>query len=128
MAATPKDTAFQSEARSLDAVALIKDLLGTAVITFLLLTPIVSYKTIMNQGALVIDTRWISVLQMTGLVVLGRLLLQLFVWNRAAGSSVAKASGAVHGAREKLGTFPSPCPAAVCSRFAVYPSPVSDVG
>ncbi len=88
MAAGPKETAFKAESQAMDAAAILKDLLITAAITFLLLTPIVSYKTIMNQGALVLDTRWLTSLTLTGIVVLGRLLLHLFVWNRPESSAV----------------------------------------
>ncbi len=80
MAAAPKDTSFKAETSDMDAMALAKDLLGTAVLTLLLLTPIVSYKTIMNQGALVLDTRWGLVLSLTAIVLVVRLLLHLFVW------------------------------------------------
>lgn len=80
MAAAPKDTSFKAETSDKDAMALAKDLLGTAVLTLLLLTPIVSYKTIMNQGALVLDTRWGLVLSLTAIVLVVRLLLHLFVW------------------------------------------------
>ena len=80
MVAAPKDTSFKAETSDMDAMALAKDLLGTAVLTLLLLTPIVSYKTIMNQGALVLDTRWGLVLSLTAIVLVVRLLLHLFVW------------------------------------------------
>ena len=80
MVAAPKDTSFKAETSDMDAMALAKDLLGTAVLTLLLLTPIVSYKTIMNQGALVLDTRWGLVLSLTAIVMVVRLLLHLFVW------------------------------------------------
>ncbi len=93
MIAAPKDTTFKVETRALDSIALAKDLIGTAVITFLLLTPIVSYKTIMNQGALVLDTRWMTVVFLTAIVVVGRLLLHLFVWNRSGVSSKTPAAG-----------------------------------
>ena len=82
MVAAPKDTAFRAQTKAMDTAAIVKDLIGTALITFLLLTPIVTYKTIMNQGALVLDTRWLVSLALTGIVVVGRLLLHLFVWNR----------------------------------------------
>jgi branched-chain amino acid transport system permease protein len=82
MAAAPKDTAFKAQSVAMDTSAIVRDLLGTAALTFLILTPIVSYKTVMNQGALLLDTRWGTSLMLTGLVVLGRLLLHVFVWNR----------------------------------------------
>ncbi len=80
MVAASKDTSFKAETASMDAMALFKDLCWTAVLTLLLLTPIVSYKTIMNQGTLVLDTRWTLVVVLTLIVVVGRLLLHLFVW------------------------------------------------
>jgi branched-chain amino acid transport system permease protein len=91
MAATVKDTTLGAEQRHLSPKEITKDLLGTAIITFLLLTPIVFYKTIMNQGVLQLDYRVQSVLMLTAVVVLGRLLLHLFVWQRAprAGRSSA---------------------------------------
>ena len=92
MAAGPKDTSFQAESRSLDAASLIKDLVGTAIITMLLLTPIVSYKTIMNQGALVLDTRWELAIALTAIVVASRLFFYLFVWNKAPSPKTTAAS------------------------------------
>jgi branched-chain amino acid transport system permease protein len=80
MATAPKDTSFTAETRELDTTALVRDLVGTAVITLLLLIPIVSYKTIMNQGTLQLDTRWGLVLALTAITVAGRFLLHLFVW------------------------------------------------
>lgn len=80
MATAPKDTSFTQEATQLDTKALVKDLVITGIVTFLLLTPIVYFKTIMNQGTLLIDTRAGLVLTLTALVVVGRLLLHLFVW------------------------------------------------
>ena len=80
MATAPKDTSFKAESTALGSTALIKDTIGTAVITFLLLTPVVSYKSVMNQGTLFLETRWGLVLALTSLTVLGRLLLHFFVW------------------------------------------------
>ncbi len=37
----------------------------------------------MNQGSLILTTRWPLVLALVAIVVLGRLLFHLFVWNRA---------------------------------------------
>lgn len=104
MAAAPKDTSFTAQTDALDAKGLVKDLIITAIITFLLLTPIVSYKTIMNQGTLLLDTRWRLVVMLTVLVVAGRLLLHLFVWQPQpfAGRS-SKAKTATSG--EGLGRY-----------------------
>ncbi len=106
MAAGPKDTSFTADSRSLDPVSMIKDLAGTAVITFLLLTPIVSFKTIMNQGSLVLGTRWSLALWLTAAVVIGRLLMQLFVWNRAPSAVASKPAAApTHDWRETAGRW-----------------------
>ncbi len=67
--------------------AIIKDLIGTAVITFLILTPIVSFRTILDQGNLSLTTRWPLALGLTLLVVAGRLLLHLFLWKREGAPS-----------------------------------------
>lgn len=92
MATAAKDTSFTAETRSLDTTALAKDLVITTIITLLLLTPVVSYKTIMNQGVLILDTRWMLVLSLTAIVVVARLLLHLFVWTpRAATAAATKA-------------------------------------
>ena len=94
MAAAPKDTAFTAQSDAMDTTAIARDLFGTAILTFLILTPIVSYKTVMNQGALLLETRWMTSLFLTGLVVLGRLMFHVFVWNKAPKASAAKAVAA----------------------------------
>ncbi|NMD06663.1 MAG: hypothetical protein GYA66_01655, partial [Phyllobacteriaceae bacterium] len=86
MAAPAKDTSFKAESRSLSGAELAKDLIGTGIITFLLLTPIVFYKTIMTQGTLTLEKRAFGVFVLTAMAVVGRLLLHLFVWQRAPGS------------------------------------------
>jgi branched-chain amino acid transport system permease protein len=83
MAAGPKDTSFQTQTESLGASAILKDLAGTALITFLILTPIVSFKTIMNQGTLVLGTRWGLAFTLTAAVVIVRALMHLFIWQKA---------------------------------------------
>jgi branched-chain amino acid transport system permease protein len=103
MAATAKDTAFKTETRSLSSAEIARDLVGTGIITFLLLTPIVFYKTIMNQGVLQLDYRVWTVLTLTAMVVAGRLLLHLFVWQRAPSAGSTKtAAPAAHDWRENV--------------------------
>jgi branched-chain amino acid transport system permease protein len=108
MAATAKDTSLKGEARHLSPVEIARDLAGTAIITFLLLTPIVFYKTIMNQGVLQLDYRAILVFWLTAAVVAGRLLLHLFVWQRqpSAGRTSLTASG--HDWRESAAKWIGP--------------------
>jgi branched-chain amino acid transport system permease protein len=82
MATAPKPMLVETQASAFDWQAIIKDLVGTAVITFLILTPIVSFKTTLDQGSLSLTTRWPLALTLTAIVVIGRLLLHLFLWNR----------------------------------------------
>jgi branched-chain amino acid transport system permease protein len=82
MATAPKPTSTETSLSGYDWPAIIKDLVGTAAITFLILTPIVSFRTILDQGNLSLTTRWPLALGLTLLVVLGRLLLHLFLWRR----------------------------------------------
>jgi branched-chain amino acid transport system permease protein len=95
MAAPAKDTTLKGESRHLSPAEIAKDLIGTAIITFLLLTPIVFYRTIMNQGVLELEYRAGLVFSLTAAVVGVRLLLHLFVWQRAP--SAGRASRAVAG-------------------------------
>jgi branched-chain amino acid transport system permease protein len=82
MATAPKPAPAETPLSGYDWPAIIKDLIGTAAITFLILTPIVSFRTILDQGNLSLTTRWPLALGLTLLVVLGRLLLHLFLWRR----------------------------------------------
>ena len=87
MATAPKPASTETPLSGYDWPAIIKDLIGTAVITFLILTPIVSFRTILDQGALSLTTRWPLALGLTLLVVGGRLLLHLFLWRREGAPS-----------------------------------------
>jgi branched-chain amino acid transport system permease protein len=90
MAVAAKETSVSSEASKLSVFALAKDLIGTAVITLLILTPIVTLKTTMNQGVLFIEERWWKTFGITAVIVIGRLLLHVFLWNKkptAAGAA-----------------------------------------
>ena len=87
MATAPKPASTEAPLSGYDLPAIIKDLIGTAVITFLILTPIVSFRTILDQGVLSLTTRWPLALGLTSLVVGGRLLLHLFFWQREGAPS-----------------------------------------
>jgi branched-chain amino acid transport system permease protein len=82
MAPTPKDTSSAQPGERPGSSALLKDLITTAIITFLILTPIVAMKTTMMQGVLTISYRFMMVAALTAVVVGVRLFLHLFVWNR----------------------------------------------
>jgi branched-chain amino acid transport system permease protein len=84
-----KNTSIAGDSTSTTGLALLLDLLGTAIITLLLLVPIVALKTTMNQGVLFIEERWLTTAVMVGAVVLARLLLHVFVWNRKPDLAVA---------------------------------------
>jgi branched-chain amino acid transport system permease protein len=68
--------------RPYDWAAIIKDVVGSGIITFLILTPIVAFKTTLDQGSLTYSSRWPLVFSLAAIVILGRLLFHLFVWNR----------------------------------------------
>ena len=89
MAAASKDTSFTAGSQAFGMESVVKDLLGTALISFLVLTPIVSIKTVMNQGSLIFESRWMTSFFLMALVVLGRLLFHVFVWNKSAAKPVA---------------------------------------
>jgi branched-chain amino acid transport system permease protein len=90
MATAPKPESAEAPLSTYDWQAIIKDLIGTAVITFLILTPIVSYRTILDQGNLSLTTRWPLALGLTLLVMLGRLLLHVFLWKREGAPSAPR--------------------------------------
>jgi branched-chain amino acid transport system permease protein len=92
MAGPAKDTSFQTQSHSLSGAEIAKDLFGTLVITLLLLIPIVAYGTTINQGTLQIGTRWPLVAGLATAVVVCRLLLHLFVWQRAPSAGVTRAA------------------------------------
>ena len=87
MATAPKPASSETPLSGYDWWAIVKDLIGTAVITFLILTPIVSFRTILDQGVLTYTTRWPLALGLTLLVVGGRLLLHFFFWQREGAPS-----------------------------------------
>ncbi len=78
--------------REIDWSAIAKDLIGTAIITFLILTPIVSFKTTLDQGSLTYTSRWPLALALTGIVVAGRLLYHLLVWNKPISMPAGKSA------------------------------------
>ncbi len=90
MSGPVKDTTVASEQGALSWLDIAKDLIGTAIITALILTPIVTFKTTMNQGVLFIENRWVQSLLLTAAVVIGRLLLHVFVWHKPPSTAAAK--------------------------------------
>jgi branched-chain amino acid transport system permease protein len=88
---TSQDPAH-SRARALDWNAIAKDLLGTAIVSMLLMVPIVAYKSVITQYSLVLESRWTWVFTFLAIILAGRLLLHIFVWNREPASATAKAA------------------------------------
>lgn len=91
----------QSKSGGYEWGVILKDLLGTAIVTLLILVPIVAYKSVITQYALVLQPRWGTVAVIVGVILAIRLFLHLFVWTRApaptapgrtAGPQAAKAS------------------------------------
>jgi branched-chain amino acid transport system permease protein len=89
MAVAAKDTSVSSQGNKLSAYGVAKDLIGTAIITLLILTPIVTYKTTMAQGVLFISSRWELALWLTFAVVAVRAAFQFYVWNKPAPTASA---------------------------------------
>lgn len=112
MSGPVKDSSLKAEVKTLDAYGLAKDLIGSAIITMLILTPIVALKTTMNQGVLFIEGRWILAAQLTGAVVIGRLLIHVYAWykSNAAAKNVAPSKSVVKSASlsDRYGRYVAP--------------------
>ena len=109
-----KNTNVSSEQSALSWSDLAIDLIGTAILTALILTPIVTFKTTMNQGVLFIENRWVQSLLLTAAVVVGRLLLHLFVWHKAPSTAAAaKPAVAKVSLSESLGKYVAPAMLAI---------------
>ncbi|MCB1377787.1 MAG: high-affinity branched-chain amino acid ABC transporter permease LivM [Alphaproteobacteria bacterium] len=83
MASTPKSTELTAGNRPLDAAHVIKDLVITALLSLAILGPIVGLKTVTATGTLALVHRWGLVAVLIAIVVVGRLLHHLYVWNKA---------------------------------------------
>ena len=95
-----------------------KDLAGSGALALLILTPIVSFKTTMNQGSLILTTRWPLVLALVVIVVMGRLLFHLFVWNQAP-LSAAKTSTSPFADLNWIGKYVGPAMLVIAVMFPV---------
>ena len=113
MSGPVKNTTLSSEQSALSWFDLAKDLAGTAILTALILTPIVTFKTTMNQGVLFIENRWVQSMLLTAAVVIARLLLHLFVWHKAPSAAAAKPVVAKAPLSETLGKYVAPAMLAI---------------
>ncbi|MFN4142478.1 high-affinity branched-chain amino acid ABC transporter permease LivM [Aestuariivirga sp.] len=84
----------QNPRRRYDVAAIARDLIGTAIVTLLILVPIVAYKSVITQYSLVLESRWETVVVILAIVLAVRLLMHLFVWNRASSALPSAKPGA----------------------------------
>ena len=117
MSVAPKSNSSSEETKKLSPEALAKDLVGTAILTFLILTPIVALRTQIGQGVITIVQKWGMVFALTAIVVGFRLALHLLVWNRTSSSST-KATPAVRGISLSDQIGPYVAPALLCFALA----------
>jgi branched-chain amino acid transport system permease protein len=87
MSATVKNTSSHQEVSPLTTAGLIKDLLVTAIISFVILTPIAVFGTKLKPDGLVWEFRWQWPLILLLAVVGYRLFMHLFVWNKTDGGT-----------------------------------------
>jgi branched-chain amino acid transport system permease protein len=114
--------------RPYDWPAIVKDVVGSGIITFLILTPIVAFKTTLDQGSLTYSTRWPLVFLLAGIVVVGRLLFHLFVWNRIETSKPAKPVSTTPTVASQIGKYIGPIMLviALALPFVAHMFPTSD--
>jgi len=101
-------SATAAPAGTIDVNAVIKDLIGTAIVSFLILTPIVTYKSVITQYALVLHSRWWLVGLLMAIVVGGRLFMHLFVWSRPDRVSAKAAAPPAQGFADRYGKYVAP--------------------
>ena len=90
---TVQDVA-KPKAQGYDWTAIIKDLIGTAIVSLLIMVPMVAYKSVITQYSLVLVSRWDTVFIILALILAVRLAMHLFVWNRAPSPVAASAKPA----------------------------------
>ena len=96
MATAPKSTSVMAEVRTLDAVAVARDVVFTALLALVILGPIVGLKTVTATGSLALEQHWGLVAVLVAAVAAGRLAYHVFVWNKPqAKPSKAKAAPAL---------------------------------
>ena len=111
-----------------DWPAIVKDVVGSGIIAFLILTPIVAFKTTLDQGSLTYSSRWPLVLSLAAIVVVGRLLFHLLVWNRVETSKPAKAVSTTPSITSQIGKYIGPIMLviALVLPFVAHMFPTSD--
>jgi branched-chain amino acid transport system permease protein len=94
--------------KAYDWPAIAKDVIGSGIITFLILTPIVAFQTKLDQGALSFSTRWPLVAALAGIVIVGRLLCHLFLWSRVETASPVRAAVTTPTVASTIGKYIGP--------------------
>lgn len=84
MSGPVKPASVADEKQKFSASGIIKDLIGTALITALILTPIVLIRTKLDQGSLTWSLRVNLTLVLLSAVVAYRGFMHIFVWNQSA--------------------------------------------
>ena len=97
-----------SRAKSLDWNAILKDLIGTTIVSMLLMVPMVAYKSIITQYSLILEARWGAVFIILGVILAARLLMHLFVWSRAPAAPVAKTGAPRASLADRIGPWVFP--------------------
>ena len=111
-----------------DWPAIAKDVIGSGIITFLILTPIVAFQTKLDQGALSFSTRWPLVATLAAVVIVGRLLCHLFLWNRVETSKPSRAAVSTPTITSTIGKYIGPIMlvVALALPFVAHMFPSSD--
>ena len=110
MSAAPKSGSAKGDAKVLSAREIAIDLAITALITVPIVVPIVAIRTQINQGVLIWSPRFDLALILAVVVVVGRALLHLLLWNPRAAraldvSAVAKSSVSRKPWGDKIGPY-----------------------
>ena len=106
MAGTASTT--PAPAKTFDIGAIVRDLIGTAIVSFLILTPIVTFKSVITQYALVLHARWWLVGVLMAIVLAARLFMHLFIWSRADGTTVKAKSPPAQSIADRFGKYVAP--------------------
>ncbi len=88
MSAAPKAGSAGGEAKVLSPAQIVKDLIATAFITFPILVPIVAIRTQLDQGVLTWHSRYWLAFVLGAIVVVGRGLLHVLLWNPRAVAAI----------------------------------------
>ncbi len=92
MSTPPKSAGSGAESKVLSPREIAKDVGATAILSALILTPIVAIRTQLDQGVLAWHPRFGLAFGLAAIVVLARLVFHLFVWNPRAKAELEPAA------------------------------------